>query len=78
MTAIDNDGKLTKIGDRVLFKEDYEGQGIILNIKSRQSWSGTVYDFTVGLGVSQGTHIAERWDYDYDQYVVYTDEVWKL
>jgi hypothetical protein len=78
--ATDYTGKEVKVGDRVFFKEDVEGDGVVVEIQERRGAFGDNYvTFLVGSDSEPAGypfHRMARMDHELRQMVVYTDRVW--
>ena len=73
-----NDNEIIHVGERVMFKLDYEGYGKVERIDTRESFMGTFVEVVVAIPTHEHAGF-ERWDNDAQSYVVNCDttQVWK-
>ena len=73
--------RTAKVGDRVFFKEDIEGSGVVAKVTRERGWNGSYETYLVkSEGEPNGYpfHPMATFNHELNCMVVYTDRIWAL
>ena len=66
------------VGDKVDFKQDIEGHGTVLEVISRQTFSGTGYTYIIGSSEPGPWHVTSFYNDKHGRHVVAIDDGYRM